>query len=72
MPAPKSKKKVLKYSHREKLTAVRLSEAPGARVKDVAAALDIHPFMLSRWRREARAALGTRLPFTIDYERANA
>ena len=54
MPAPKSKKKVLKYSDREKLTAVRLSEAPGVRVKDVAAALDIHPFMLSRWRKEAR------------------
>jgi transposase len=54
MPAPKSKKKVLKYSDREKLTAVRLSEAAGVKVKDVAAALDIHPFMLSRWRRDAR------------------
>lgn len=54
MPAPKSKKKVLKYSFREKLTAVRLSEAAGVKVKDVAAALDIHPFMLSRWRRDAR------------------
>ena len=54
MAAPKSKKKVLKYSDREKLTAVRLSEAPGVKIKDVAAALDVHPFMLSRWRREAR------------------
>src|SRR4051812_25667021 len=54
MPAPNSKKKVLKYTDREKLTAVRLSEAPGVKVKDVAAALDIHPFMLSRWRKEAR------------------
>jgi len=54
MPAPKSKKKVLKYSQREKLTAVRLSEAAGVKVKDVAAALDIHPFMLSWWRKEAR------------------
>lgn len=57
MPAPKSKKKVLQYSNREKLTAVRLSEAPGVKVKDVAAALDIHPFMLSRWRKEARERL---------------
>jgi transposase len=54
MPAPNSKKKVLKYSDREKLTAVRLSETPGVKVKDVAAALDLHPFMLSRWRRDAR------------------
>ena len=54
MPAPKSRKKVLKYTDREKMPAVRLSEAPGVKVKDVAAALDIHPFMLSRWRRAAR------------------
>ena len=27
------------------------------RVKDVAEALDIHPFMLSRWRKEAREGL---------------
>jgi transposase-like protein len=39
MPAPNSKKKVLKYSDREKLTAVRLSEAPGVRINDVAGAL---------------------------------
>jgi len=37
-----------------KRTAVRLSNAPGARVMDVAEALDIHPFMLSRWRKLAR------------------
>ena len=65
MPAPKSKKKVLKYSHREKLTAVRLSEAPGVKVKDVAAALDIHPFMLSRWRREAREGLLGAAPIKV-------
>jgi transposase len=37
-----------------KRTAVRLSNAAGARVMDVAEALDIHPFMLSRWRRLGR------------------
>ena len=69
MPAPKSKKKVLQYSHREKLTAVRLSEAPGVKVKDVAAALDIHPFMLSRWRKEAREGLLGAAPMAVKKRR---
>jgi transposase len=43
-----------------KRTAVRLTQAPGARVKDVAESLDIHPFMLSRWRKLAREGLLTR------------
>ena len=33
---------------------MRLSELPGVEVQDVAASLYIHPFMLSRWRKEAR------------------
>jgi transposase len=37
-----------------KLTAVKLSGMPGVQVQTVADALDIHPFMLSRWRKEAR------------------
>jgi transposase len=47
-------KKVDRYSLEFKLTAVRLSEQPGIQVKAVAAALDIHPFMLSRWRKQVR------------------
>jgi transposase len=47
-------KRVLKYSDKFKLQAVRLSEMDGAKVNDVAQALDIHPFMLSRWRKESR------------------
>src|SRR6187549_2098759 len=43
-----------KYSERFKASAVRLSELPGVEVKDVAQSLYIHPFMLSRWRKEAR------------------
>ena len=43
-----------KYSDRFKASAVRLSELPGVEVKDVAQSLYIHPFMLSRWRKEAR------------------
>lgn len=35
-------------------TAVKLSRTPGVQVKDVAAALDVHPFLLSRWRKEER------------------
>lgn len=42
------------YSRDFKLTAVRLSEQPGLQVQAVAAALDIHPFMLSKWRKKAR------------------
>ena len=57
MPARKGPKKVNKYTNELKRTAVRLSQAPGVKVKDVAEALDIHPFMLSRWRKEAREGL---------------
>lgn len=45
---------VRKYSEEFKLTAVRLSQQEGIQVKTVAAALAIHPFMLSRWRKDAR------------------
>ena len=47
-------KKVHRYSVEFKLTAVKLSGMPGVQVQTVADALDIHPFMLSRWRKEAR------------------
>jgi transposase len=33
---------------------VKLSSLPGVMIKDVAAALDIHPFMLSLWRKQVR------------------
>jgi len=45
---------VRKYSDEFKLTAVRLSQQAGIQVKTVAAALEIHPFMLSKWRKDAR------------------
>jgi transposase len=50
-PGPRT---VRRYSEEFKLTAVRLSGQPGIQVKTVAAALAIHPFMLSKWRKEAR------------------
>jgi transposase len=47
-------RKVYKYSVEFKRAAVRLSRAPGVQVQTVATALDIHPFMLSKWRKEWR------------------
>jgi transposase InsO family protein len=36
-------RKIEKYGERFKATAVKLSSLPGVQIKDVAAALDIHP-----------------------------
>ena len=47
-------RKIHRYSTEFKLTAVKLSHMPGVEVQTVANALDIHPFMLSRWRKEVR------------------
>src|SRR3989442_11793701 len=46
--------KVRQYSLEFKLKAVTLSQLKGVEVQAVADALEIHPFMLSRWRKEAR------------------
>ena len=46
-----------RYSAQFKATAVRLSQMPGVAVQDVAQSLYIHPFMLSRWRKQAREGL---------------
>ena len=48
---------VRKYSDEFKLTAVRLSQQPGLQVKTVAAALEIHSFLLSKWRKDVREGL---------------
>ena len=53
-PGPKT---TARYSERFKASAVRLSSLPGVRVQDVAESLYIHPFMLSRWRKQAREGL---------------
>ena len=52
MPAPVKMRKVHKYSNEFKITAVKLTEMPGTLIQDVARILDIHPFMLSRWKKE--------------------
>ena len=43
-----------RYSAEFKLTAVKLSYQKDVLSKDVAEALDIHPLMLSRWRKHWR------------------
>ena len=53
MPTP-GPRITFRYTDQFKATAVRLSQLPGVAVGDVAASLYIHPFMLSRWRKQAR------------------
>ena len=47
-------RKVQRYSLEFKIKAVKLSQLEGVQVQAVAEALEIHPFMLSKWRKEAR------------------
>jgi transposase len=47
-------RKINDYGPDFKLRAVQLSDQPGVLVKDVAQSLDIHPFMLSKWRKQVR------------------
>lgn len=54
MPRYNQPRKTWQYSNEFKTKAVELSRLEDIKVKDVAAALDIHPFMLSRWRKEYR------------------
>ena len=54
MPKYHQPRKTWRYPVAFKVKAVQLSLQDGVQVNAVAAALDIHPFMLSRWRREFR------------------
>ena len=47
-------RRVSRYSNEFKITAIRLAILPGTLIQDVAKVLDIHPFMLSRWKKEYR------------------
>ena len=46
--------KVKRYALEFKLKAVEMSNQPGVLIQDVAESLCIHPFMLSRWRKEVK------------------
>ena len=52
-----TKEKHLTYTKSFKMAAVRLAEHPTFQTQDVALALEIHPFMLSRWKKEHRDGL---------------
>ena len=54
MPRYNNPRKTWLYPNEFKVKAVQLSLLDDVQVKDVAATLDIHPFMLSRWRKEYR------------------
>ena len=54
MGRPKGPKKVHRYTVEFKIQAVRLSLHPEIQMQDVAHALDIHPFMLSKWKKDYR------------------
>ena len=52
-----TKEKHLTYTKSFKIAAVKLASHPSFQTQDVALALDIHPFMLSRWKKEHREGL---------------
>jgi transposase len=54
MAAPVGPKKVHRYTVEFKIQAVRSSLHPEIQTQDVAHALDIHPFMLSKWKKDYR------------------
>lgn len=54
MARPTRPRNINRYSPEFKLKAVKLTQIEGVQVKDVAEALDIHPYMLSKWRTDVR------------------
>lgn len=58
--------KVHRYGSEFKLQAVQMSQQNGVRIKDVAATLGIHPFMLSKWRKQVRDGELVGTPAPVD------
>ena len=54
MPRYTQPRRTWRYTNGFKAKAVQLSLMEGVQVQEIATALDIHPFMLSRWRKEYR------------------
>lgn len=67
MPRP-GPRTTYKYTDEFKATAVRLSSLPGVAIQDVAESLYIHPFMLSRWRKQVREGVIMSKSADIDKE----
>ena len=49
-----SEERVLEYSREFKVMVVRLTSLEGIQIKRVAECMDLHPLMVSRWRKEVR------------------
>ena len=58
--------KIHRYELAFKLRAVQMSQQPGVLIKDVAESLCIHPFMLSRWRKQVRDGVLVGKPPPLD------
>lgn len=54
MPRYTQPRRTWRYTNEFKVKAVELSHLDDVKVQEVAKTLDIHPFMLSRWRKEYR------------------
>lgn len=67
MPRP-GPRTTYRYSEEFKATAVRLSQLEGVSVQDVAHSLAIHPYMLSRWRKQARDGVIVMKGVAVDKE----
>jgi transposase len=61
-------RKIAKYGEKFKATAVKLSSLPGVLIQDVAKALDVHPFMLSLWRKQVREGVIVARASKLDVE----
>ena len=61
-------RKIAKYGEKFKATAVKLSSLPGVLIRDVAAALDVHRFMLSLWRKQVREGVIVARASKLDVE----
>ena len=57
MPKYNNPRRTWKYTNDFKVNAVQLSFTVGITIKSVAEKFDIHPFMLSRWRKEYREGI---------------
>ena len=57
MPKYNNRRRTWKYSNDFKVNADQLSFVIGITIKSVAEKFDIHPFMLSRWRKEYREGI---------------
>lgn len=79
MAAPVGPKKVHRYTLQFKVQAVQLANHPEIQTRDVAHALDIHPFMLSKWKKDYREgrlkpaaeAAGLKLPKVLRAPKAD-